>query len=80
MARKPTKKYELLVARYDGLDEEGKAKRYVRGDLVPLTENEYAAFGDKFGAEESRTKPVARPITPPKQETTTTTQPQGAAS
>lgn len=52
--RKPTKKYELLTARYDGINEKGEAHRYTAGDFVPLTEAEYAAFGDKFGAEESR--------------------------
>jgi hypothetical protein len=43
-----TKEYVLLSGKHWGFDENGEEVGYKKGDLVPLTENQYNAFKDKF--------------------------------
>lgn len=49
-----TKDYVLLTGKHYGRDAEGNEIRYEKGDVVPLTKNEYSAFKDKFEEVESR--------------------------
>lgn len=42
------KPYKLLARSFDGLDKDGKRKRYETSELVDLTEDQFKAFRDQF--------------------------------
>lgn len=93
---KATKNYRLLTAKFykTVTDDKGVSKNiaYVKNDIVPLTENEYAAFKDKFSAEvraeasKAQVKvpgqaPTAKPaVQPAAQKPTVPVQPPAGAS
>jgi len=43
-----TKEYVLLRGKHYGRDDQGREVRYEPGDSVPLTQDQYLAFQDKF--------------------------------
>lgn len=65
------KEYRFIGRVFDGFEGEGDAavrKRFTTGDVVKLTDEQYAAFSDQFEAsneQKQASKVVAAPATAP---------------